>query len=64
MFDSCLLLSDLKSNLFIGSEKNKKRDLNQYYRSNERTDYKSNLPGRGDIPIIHGDCDGKNINVH
>lgn len=42
-----------------GSEKNRKRDLNQYYRSDDRADYRNNnLPGRGDIPIIHGDCDG------
>lgn len=44
-----------------GSEKNRKRDVTQYYRSNERTDNRNNLPGRGDIPIIHGDCDGKKL---
>src|SRR5690349_13372729 len=45
---------------FLGSEKNRKRDLNAYYRNNDRDDARnSNLPGRGDIPIIHGDCDGK-----
>ena len=43
----------------LGNEKNRKRDLNQYYRSNDRSDFRNNLPGRGDIPIIHGDCDGK-----
>ena len=41
----------------LGSEKNRKRDLNQYYRTNEFVS--NNLPDRGDIPIIHGDCDGK-----
>lgn len=44
-----------------GSEKNRKRDLNnQYYRSNDRRDdyVTNNLPNRGDIPIMHGDCDG------
>lgn len=45
---------------FQGSEKNRKRDLNAYYRAADRDDIRaaSNLPGRGDIPIIHGDCDG------
>ena len=42
---------------FSGAEKNRKRDLNQYYRTNEFVN--NNLPDRGDIPIIHGDCDGK-----
>jgi thrombospondin 2/3/4/5 len=34
--------------------------LNNYYsRTNDRNDFnRNNLPGRGDIPIIHGDCDG------
>lgn len=45
-----------------GSEKNKKRDVNQYYRSRDdirnRDDFNA-PPGRGDIPIIHGDCDGE-----
>lgn len=50
-------LETLFQPFFAGSEKNRKRDLNQYFRANEdlRT---NNFPGRGDIPIIHGDCDG------
>lgn len=44
---------------FLGSEKNRKRDLNSYYRENDRNDIRNNLPNRGDIPILHGDCDGE-----
>jgi hypothetical protein len=42
-----------------GSEKNRKRDVNQYYRRDDRDRNVDVLPGRGDIPIMHGDCDGK-----
>lgn len=42
----------------------------QYYRSsqdrtrnNNNNEY-SNLPDRGDIPIMHGDCDGKMENLN
>jgi len=42
-----------------GSDKNRKRDVNQYYRGrDDRNEVRNALPGRGDIPIIHGDCDG------
>lgn len=46
---------------YIGTEKNRKRDVNSYYRRQDnrnRNDLNA-PPGRGDIPIIHGDCDGK-----
>lgn len=43
-----------------GSEKNRKRDVNQYYRGRDNRDRNVDAPpGRGDIPIMHGDCDGK-----
>lgn len=44
---------------YKGSEKNRKRDVNQYYRRDDRDRNVDVLPGRGDIPIMHGDCDGK-----
>lgn len=48
---------------FTGSEKNKKRDVSRdYFRGQDRNDYNA-PPGRGDIPIIHGDCDGKEIKI-
>lgn len=45
----------------IGYEKNKKRDVRNWYRGNEkyreeRFDMR-NSNTRGDIPILHGDCD-------
>lgn len=44
-----------------GSEKNRKRDVRDWYHSekyrDERFEMKNNLARRGDIPIIHGDCD-------
>lgn len=43
-----------------GAEKNRKRDVNQYYRGRDNRDRNVDAPpGRGDIPIMHGDCDGK-----
>lgn len=43
-------------------EKNKKRDIRDWYQSNEkyheeRIDLRNNANRRGDIPILHGDCD-------
>lgn len=48
---------------FPGTEKNRKRDVRDYYSDrNERNDARTgNLARRGDIPIIHGDCDGNMI---
>lgn len=46
----------------VGFEKNKKRDVRNWYRGNEK--YREerfevkNSNTRGDIPILHGDCDG------
>lgn len=46
-------------------ERNKKRDVRNWYRGNDK--YREerfelrNTNTRGDIPILHGDCDGKCI---
>lgn len=45
-------------------EKNKKRDIRDWYQSgsdrySDRIDDKSRELRRGDIPVLHGDCDGK-----
>ena len=46
-----------------GTEKNRKRDVRDYYSNrDERNDVRTgNLARRGDIPIIHGDCDGNSL---
>lgn len=47
----------------LGPEKNRKRDVRDWQR--EDRGFRHNAPGessvlrRGDIPVIHGDCDGK-----
>lgn len=47
-------------NLF--KEKNKKRDIRNWYQSDRFNDAIEEKPRdtlrRGDIPILHGDCDG------
>lgn len=52
--------------LFLSTEKNKKRDIRNWYQSandryNDAIEEKprDNSLRRGDIPILHGDCDGK-----
>lgn len=64
----CCFAKYLVKYFFIGSipgtEKNRKRDVRDYYSSrDERNDVRTtgNLARRGDIPIIHGDCDGNQI---
>lgn len=56
------LLFNISISVMIpGTEKNRKRDVRDYYNSrDERNDVRTtgNLARRGDIPIIHGDCDG------
>ncbi|KAL7032234.1 hypothetical protein ACKWTF_007258 [Chironomus riparius] len=49
---------DKKKN-YEGSEKNRKRDVSRdYFRGQDtRNDVFNAPPGRGDIPIMHGDCD-------
>lgn len=50
----------------LGPEKNRKRDVRDWQRADERGFRNAyNAPGessvlrRGDIPVVHGDCDGK-----
>lgn len=45
------------------SERNKKRDIRNWYQSandrfNDANEEKPRELRRGDIPILHGDCDG------
>lgn len=47
------------------TEKNKKRDIRDWYQSGSGDRYRERVPDtsndiyrRGDIPILHGDCDG------
>lgn len=59
-----LLLNIPISVMIPGTEKNRKRDVRDYYNSrDERNDVRTtgNLARRGDIPIIHGDCDGNRL---
>lgn len=60
-----------KSSQFLNSstERNKKRDIRNWYQStndrfNDAIDDKPRdaSPRRGDIPILHGDCDGMLLN--
>lgn len=49
------------------SEKNKKRDIRDWYHQTNSERYQHEVPvdntqeaqRRGDIPIMHGDCEGK-----
>lgn len=52
--------------LFFDSflEKNKKRDIRDWYqpaseRVRDQTDATNEVLRRGDIPVLHGDCDGR-----
>jgi hypothetical protein len=48
--------------IFLGAgfEKNKKRDVRDWYhREEQRFEMKNNVNRRGDIPVLHGDCDGE-----
>jgi hypothetical protein len=46
--------------LGAGFEKNKKRDVRDWYhREEQRFEMKNNVNRRGDIPVLHGDCDGE-----
>lgn len=54
----------------IISEKNKKRDIRDWYqqqsgsdRYRDQPDGNNDIYRRGDIPVLHGDCDGKCIEV-
>lgn len=57
----CLLL------LLLHPEKNKKRDIRDWYqqqqsgsdRYRDQTDTNNDIYRRGDIPVLHGDCDGE-----
>jgi hypothetical protein len=44
--------------LLVAGDKNRKRDVNYSYRQDDRNEIRNAPPGRGDIPIMHGDCDG------
>lgn len=51
----------------IISEKNKKRDIRDWYqqqqsgsdRYRDQPDGNNDIYRRGDIPVLHGDCDGE-----
>lgn len=48
---------------FAFIEKNRKRDIRDWYqpaseRVRDQTDANNEVLRRGDIPVLHGDCDG------
>lgn len=66
----------LNSGSYHPTEKNKKRDVrnwfnpepgtnsNEQYRQQEIPVDNYDVQRRGDIPVMHGDCEGKNAQVH
>lgn len=54
----------------LGPEKNRKRDVRDWQRGDDRglrpqphnaPGGETTVPRRGDIPVIHGDCDGERL---
>lgn len=76
VFSSCTCAIDCSSSLrcdcnkFFCTEKNKKRDIRDWYQSGSDrygdmiNDKSREILRRGDIPVLSGDCDGKHAWSH